>query len=131
MKDLGNINYFLGMHINQNLDKNTIEIDQIEYLKSILEQYGMSDCHSVSTPIEPNLNLLENVVVDNVLENKCRQLIGSLMYAMLGSRPDISVALSYLSTYQNKPSTDLWNALKRVLRYIKGTINLKLLYKKR
>ncbi len=50
-----------------------------------------------------------------MLESKCRQVIGKLMYAMLGTRPDLSTALSILSRYQNYPSVELWAALKRIL----------------
>lgn len=52
------------------------------------------------------------------------------MYAMLCTRPDLCVALNFLSKYQNKNNKELWQSLKRILRYIKGTIELKLIYKK-
>lgn len=52
------------------------------------------------------------------------------MYAMLCTRPDLCIAVNILSRYQNKNNKELWNCLKRVLRYIKGSINLKLTYQK-
>lgn len=126
--DLGeNNNRYLGINIKRK--GKTIELDQIQYLEDILKKYNMQDCNAVSTPIEPSIELTTEPTTDKKLEHQCRQLIGSLMYAMLGTRPDICYALSYLSRYQVYASEKLWNALKRILRYIKGTLYYKLIYK--
>ncbi|KAF2895017.1 hypothetical protein ILUMI_11159, partial [Ignelater luminosus] len=58
----------------------------------------------------------------------CRKVIGSVIYAATTTRPDLSAAMSYLSRYQDYGNNDIWICLKRVLRYIKGSINLKLTY---
>lgn len=126
--DLGQSNNkYLGINITRK--GKTIELDQVQYLESILKKYKMQDCNAVSTPIEPGIELTREPTKDKKLEHQCRQLIGSLMYAMLGTRPDICYALSYLSRYQNYASEKLWNALKRILRYIKGTLHYKIIYK--
>lgn len=62
-------------------------------------------------------------------EHKCRSLIGSLMYATIGSRPDLAMPVYFLSRFQSKPNKILWQALKRVLRYVKETIDYTLIYK--
>jgi hypothetical protein len=133
MKDMGDVSCYLGININQNLNENIIEIDQKRYLEQILEKYGMDQCKPIGTPMDPNTKLEyfekpENI--DMSLETKCRQLIGSLMYAAVGSRPDLCAPVNILSRFQSKPCKELWNALKRVLRYIKGTLELKLVYEK-
>ncbi|KAK9686340.1 hypothetical protein QE152_g37261, partial [Popillia japonica] len=63
------------------------------------------------------------------LESKCRQIVGCIMYAMLGTRPDLCSSISLLSRYQNCASQQLHVCLKRVLRYIKGTVDLRIVYK--
>ena len=129
MKDLGLISTYLGIQVEQTEEK--IKINQSVYLKKVLEDFGMSDCKPVSTPMDPNFKVeeLNQEEVDLNLEEKCRRVIGCLMYAMLGSRPDLCAAMSILSRYQSKPSENLWKSLKRLLRYVKGTVDLSLVYK--
>lgn len=130
MKDMGLVKNYLGINIDQDLENKVIKINQINYLKRVLERFNMQECNSVSTPMDPKFKI-ENSESrhDQDLETKCRSLIGCLMYAMVGSRPDICAAISFLSRFQGQPSETLWNSLKRVLRYINGTLNLNLVYK--
>lgn len=91
----------------------------------------MSDCNPVSTPIEQNFKfeiLKREKSECPEIEKKCRQLIGSLMYAVCGTRPDLCVSVCFLSRYQHCASIMLYKALKRILRYIKGTLNYSLVY---
>lgn len=122
MKDLGNISKFLGMHITQEKDK--IIINQTEYIKLILKKFNMDQCKPVTVPIEPNF--IYSGDYDSKYEAKCRSLIGALLYVSLCSRPDIMVSVSILARYQHIANECLWIALKRVLRYLQGTINLSL-----
>lgn len=127
MTELGKDNLkYLGIHINRKED--IIEIDQKQFLEELLRKYKMQDCNAVSTPIESGTDLKKGKTEDESLESRCRALIGSLMYASLGTRPDLCYAISYLSRFQAYPSEQLWNALKRVLRYIKGTLDYKLVF---
>ncbi|KAI5727868.1 hypothetical protein M8J77_007947 [Diaphorina citri] len=122
MKDLGNISKFLGMNITQEKDK--IIINQTEYIKLILKKFNMDQCKPVTVPIEPNF--IYSGDYDSKYEAKCRSLIGALLYVSLCSRPDIMVSVSILARYQHIANECLWIALKRVLRYLQGTINLSL-----
>lgn len=93
----------------------------------------MFECKSVYTPMDCNFDyecLIKEKCQNKEVENKCRKLIGCIMYAMLGSRPDLCNSISILSRYQNYASEKLLLCLKRVLRYIKSTIDLKLTYKR-
>lgn len=128
MKDMNGVTKYLGININ--VKEDCIELDQEDYLRSILKKYNMENCKPVSTPIEPGLKIEKKAPEDKELVTKCRQLIGSLMYAMLGTRPDICFAVSYLSRFQDCANEDVWKGLKRILRYVKGTIGLKLIFKK-
>ena len=87
----------------------------------------MSDCKSVATPIECNLNL-EKGKENKRIDKPYRELISCLMYVALTSRPDLCAATIYFSQFQNCPNEKHWVNLKRILRYIKGTLDLKLIY---
>lgn len=89
----------------------------------------MTDCHAVSTPLPTKLDYTA-LNSDENYEAPCKNVIGCLMYAMLCTRPDICIAVNILSRFQSKNNKELWQCLKRVLRYIKGSINIKLVYKK-
>lgn len=121
MKDLGPISYFLGMSIKQDMSNSKITLNQTTYLKSVLCNFGMENCKPVSTPFDTNFDhsvFKREKSESQEIENKCRRLIGVLMYAMLCTRPDLSICVSILSRYQSCASQELWIALKRVLRYI-------------
>lgn len=128
-KDLGLASHYLGMSITQSDDG--IYLDQCNYLKKVLDLFNMSDCKSVSVPLDANFDsqtLLREKSENMDVENRCRRAIGCLMYAMIGTRPDLSIYLNILSRYQSCASEELWSCIKRVLRYVKGTVDLKLLY---
>lgn len=132
MKDLGLASNYLGISIKQDMNSSITVLNQKAYLEKILSDYQMTDCKSVSTPIEQNYNfnlLARDNSENQEIESKCRMLIGSLLYACC-TRPDLCVAISFLSRYQHCASNDLFKSLKRILRYIKGTINLSLIYRK-
>lgn len=129
MKDLGLARNYLGINISQ--ENGVTTMNQGKYLISILKRYKMLDCNPVSTPIDQNFNfqiLQRERSESSEIETKCRQLIGCLLYAACGTRPDICVAVSFLSRFQHCASQLLYKSLKRILRYIKGTSQLSLVY---
>ena len=87
----------------------------------------MTECKPVATPLDPSIQLkiADASPVDQTL---FQQIIGSLMYLMIGTRPDIAAAVSIISQFASNPTTLHHQAAKRILRYLKGTINLKLNY---
>lgn len=133
MKDLGLAKYFLGISIEQDAINGILKISQKAFLKQILQKYNMSECKSVATPMDSKFktdSLNKQKSESQELETRCRQLIGCLLYAVLGSRPDLCACVSILSRFQKCASEELWNMLKRVLRYIKGTIDLSLVFER-
>lgn len=136
MKDLGVVTSVLGMNIVRDLKCGTISIDQSHYITEILERFGMQDCHPVLSPMDINVKLSKdtcpNTVVDrNYMENiPYQEAVGSLMYAAQVSRPDICFALSVVSRFNHNPSKIHWQAVKRIFRYLKGTTNTKLVYRR-
>lgn len=131
MKDLGLLSYFLGISVEQDIKNGTIVLSQKQYLENVLVKFGMLDCKPVNTPMDSDFDyeILKGDKSESFdIENRCRQIIGCIMYAMLGTRPDLCSSISLLSRYQNCASEKLVTSLKRVLRYIKGTLELKLVY---
>lgn len=127
MSDLKEIKLFLGIKITRHNDK--ITLDQSAYIKTVLNKFKMQDCKPVSTPLENKLNY-EALNSEEKCNAPCRNVIGCLMYIMLCTRPDLSISVNILSRYTNKNNKELWQCLKRVLRYLKGTVDIKLTYKK-
>jgi len=116
---------YLGMNIEIDRENRNLTIDQSGYLSRILDKFGMMDSNSCANPLEqrPRKKILEESEADIKIY---RQAIGSLLYAALGSRPDIAYAVGLLGRYAANPSTTHMQCVKHLLRYIKGTINRKL-----
>ncbi|KAK2578120.1 hypothetical protein KPH14_007648 [Odynerus spinipes] len=87
----------------------------------------MYDCKAVNTPLLSKLDYIA-LNSDEKFDAPCRSLIGCLMYIMICTRPDFSVAVNISSRYSNKNNKELWQCLKRVLRYLKGSIEVRLNY---
>lgn len=128
IKDLGVIKQCLGMHINVHRD--CITVDQEQFIDSILKKFNMSDCSGSDTPMEVNLKLQKGVISKVVQKYPYQQLIGSLMYLSVLTRPDISFSVSYLSQYNNCYNESHWKHLKRLLKYLKKTKSYGLIYRK-
>lgn len=126
MVDLQEIKLFLGIQIERNNQE--ISLNQSAYLKTVLSKFNMDECKAISTPLPTKLDY-DALNSDEAYDAPSRNLIGCLMYVMLCTRPDLCVSINLLSRHQSKNSKILWQYLKRVLRYIKGTINIKLVYK--
>ncbi|KAH0772386.1 hypothetical protein KY290_012557 [Solanum tuberosum] len=120
MTDLREMAFFLGMEVKQIQDQ--IFIFQNKYAKEILRKFRMGDCKSMSTPMNQKEKLIKNDGVERVQEGSYRSLIGCLMY-LTTTRPYILYVVSVLSRFLNSPSELHMQAAKRVLRYVKGTMD--------
>ena len=118
MKDLGPITWFLGIQFKQTSD--SIEMNQSHYLKGILERFKMSDCKPRSTPCEMKLEVYEQrneeIKDDNNDDKRYREIVGSLVYAMTCSRPDLAWVVTKLSQHLAKPTKVDWMMIKHVER---------------
>src|SRR5437762_14019331 len=112
-------------------ESNGIKIHQVNYIHTLLHRHGMQDCNSVNTPMNPSIKLIaimnSNIKIDS---SQYQQYIGELMFAAIATRPDIMFAVSQLSSYNLDPCQRHLAAAKHVLRYLKGTINLGIVYKR-
>lgn len=125
MKDLGTAKRCIGMNISRNTEERKLWIDQKDYVEAILKKHQMMDCKAVDTPLESGLDFSESNNNENI-DVPYQETIGSLLYLSQISRPDIAYAISLLSRYNNCYTMTHWNAVKRVLRYLKGTVNYRL-----
>ena len=131
MEDRGEINYLLGMSVKRDRQKQTLKIDQKLYIQQVLERFGMQDCKPVSTPIESGRKFQKTQEDETAVDTKrYQELIGSLVYASVSTRPDISEAVGKLSQHMSRPNNEHWVGAKRVLRYLKGTAGFGLVYTK-
>ena len=123
MQDVGPARRFLGLDIEREAD-GTYSVHQRRYIDGILRRFGMESANTAPTPLHKN-TMLDYFKDDQpVDQGEYLCLVGSLMYAALGTRPDISFAVGALSAYNHDPWKVHLTAAKRVLRYLKGTRDL-------
>jgi len=127
MTNMGLMEYFLGLEVKQG--EKGIFVSQERYVEEILNKFKMTNCNSVSTPMEPGTKLSKFDGGDRVDASKYRSLVGSLRY-LTSTRPDLLLSVGIVSWYMEEPSYGHWKVLKRILRYIRGTISLGLYYTK-
>ncbi|KAJ9547314.1 hypothetical protein OSB04_019857 [Centaurea solstitialis] len=125
MKDMGEADVILGIRIKR-VNKG-IALMQSHYVEKILKKFNYSDCSPVSTPMDPSVKLMPNKGMA-VSQLEYSQAIGCLMYAMTSTRPDIAYAVGRLSRYTSNPSTQHWQAIQRIFKYLKGTMDYGLYY---
>ena len=126
---MGKLHYFLGMSAIQDQDSKSVWIGQPAYVNNLLAKYGMQNCKPVSTPVEPGNKLRVASETDETVDQQLYQsTVGSLMYLSVSTRPDITFAVSNLARYSVKPTKAHWSAAKRVMRYLKGTSELGIIY---
>ncbi|KAE8660160.1 acyl-CoA dehydrogenase family member 10-like [Hibiscus syriacus] len=134
MKDLGSTNNILGMQIHRDRSNRKIWLSQKNYLKKILSRFNMQDCKPIYTPLSINFKLSSSMSPNSKEERmemsqvSYASVVGSLMFAMICTRPDIAQAVGVVSRYMANPGKEHWNTVKRILRYIKGTLNNLLCY---
>ena len=131
INDLGEPNTIIGIEIERNRQDRTISICQRKYINNILKRYNLQDANGVGMPLDPNVTLTkyeEPKGSENKLINGYASAIGSLMYAAIGTRPDIAFAVQTLSQFTTNPGPAHWTALKRVFRYLAGTRDLRITY---
>ena len=127
MTDLGELKYFLGMEIGQDQVSGQVTMRQTKFLKSILSKFGMQDSKPVKTPQDTGLKLTKNMCEGGCLHEDTmksvpyRSYVGGIMYLMVATRPDLAAAVGILSQFAADPCPTHWQALKRVLRYLKAT----------
>ncbi|KAM2637579.1 hypothetical protein EV1_022054 [Malus domestica] len=126
MKDLGPLHYFLGMEVSRT--PSAFYLTQSKYILELLQKTNMADAKPISTPVPSGkrLSLYDGEPLSD--GSSFRSVVGALQY-LLFTRPDIAYAVNQVCQFMHSPTTAHWAAVKRILRYLKGTHDHGLLYK--
>ncbi|GJT69334.1 retrovirus-related pol polyprotein from transposon TNT 1-94 [Tanacetum coccineum] len=127
MSMMGKISFFLGLQISQS--PRGIFINQSKYALESLKKYGFESCDPVDTPMVEKSKLDEDKDGKAVDPSHYRGMIGTLLY-LTASRPDLQFAICMCARYQARPTEKHLNAVKRIFRYLKGTVHRGLWYPK-
>ena len=131
MKDVGKLHYCLGINIEQNEEQKCLKIHQKQYILNMLKKYSLFDAKIITTPADIIVKLKkDDGVSKNVNSVVYQSMVGSLLYATIATRPDIAQAVGMVSKFCSKPTEAHLTAVKRILRYLKGTLNLAIKYQK-
>ena len=98
MKDMGKASFILGIRIRCDREKGLLAIDQSTYIRKFLHEYGMENSHPIATPIDGYHSLSPSgATEERTSQREYQKKIGSIMYAMVGTRPDIAYTVGKLS----------------------------------
>ena len=134
MSDLGELAWILGIRVERDRAARTISLSQAAYIDSLVKRFQLVDAPPLSTPIDPNALLTKSQSpstprqFDDMRNVPYREAVGSLMYAAVGTRPDITFTVTALSQYLQNPGRPHWEQAKRAVRYLKGTRDWKLTF---
>ena len=135
MKDLGAAKQILGMRIKRDTNSRTLLLSQDKYINKVLSRFNMQNAKVVSTPLGVHFRLSKEQSPKTEEEHAYMakvpyaSSIGSLMYVMVCTRPDIAQAVGAVSRYMNNPGKLHWEAVKWILRYLRGTTSKALCFK--
>ncbi|SGZ30521.1 BQ5605_C048g12393 [Microbotryum silenes-dioicae] len=130
IKRLGPAEYILGIQVKCGQD-GSITLSQERYLRDLLDKFRLGNAKPASIPMQPGVVLdFQDSSATPQDRTRYLQAIGSLMYAAVGTRPDLAYVVAYLARFSQQPSPAHWMAITQVLRYIKGTLDLGLTYRK-
>jgi hypothetical protein len=127
MSDLGLLRYYLGIEVNQG--NQGISIKQTGYAIKLLKQAGLMECNATTFPMEPGLKLSKKDEGPDVDATEFRRLVGSLRY-LTHSRPDLTFSVGYVSRFMQSPKQIHMQAVKQILRYLKGSVDLGIHYRR-
>jgi histone deacetylase 1/2 len=123
LKDLGDLHYFLGIEVKKVTDG--LLLSQQRYAADIIKRANMERSKSIETPISTvdKLSIADGVKLGPVDATQYRSMVGALQYLTL-TRPDISFAVNKVCQFLHAPTTVHWKAVKRILRYVQGTLGV-------
>ena len=121
----GELSWILGMEVQRDRRNKTISLSQNQYLQSVLTKFNMVDCKDKTTPMEESQTGAEQDQGFEVVNY--RSAVGAVMYAMICTRLDLAFAVGNVARFMQEPKQIHWKAVKRILRYIRGTLDTKLI----
>ena len=136
MKDLRESRKILGIDLNRNRDQSSLSISQATNCEKLVKRFNLSEAKPVTIPIAQHFKLSSASSPKDIdLEHKQQmervpysQAMGSLMYLMISTKPDLSYSTSLVSKYMFNPGRRHWEATKWIIRYLIWSKNAKLCY---
>lgn len=134
MKDLGDAKTMLNMRIDYDRKSGILRLDQPKYTESILKRFNMGNCDPVKTPSDASHKLTREMSPSSPNEKEKMQSIpyqeavGSVLYLVQCTRPDIAFSVANVSQFNQNPGPAHWKGVKRIMRYLKGTLDYKLTF---
>jgi hypothetical protein len=125
MSDLGLLSFYLGIEVHQG--DFGIMIRQTAYTKRVVELAGLTDCNSALTPMEERLKLSRDSTTEEVDATQYQRLVRSLRY-LAHTRPDLAFSVGYVSRFMQRSTMEHQQAVKRIIRYVAGTLDHGLYY---
>ncbi|KAJ0797294.1 putative RNA-directed DNA polymerase [Helianthus annuus] len=130
MKDLGPAKQILGIRITRDRASKKLHMSQEQYIEKVLRRFNMDKAKSVSSPLTPNFKLTDKDCpsskeeIEDMDKVPYASAVGSLMYAMVCTRPDIAHAVGVVSRFLSNPGKKHWEAVKWIFRYLRGSSKL-------
>jgi hypothetical protein len=137
MQDFGELKGMLGIKVDYDREKGTLSLSQGKYVEEILKRFRMESVSGVISPLQSGIKysrLMEPKTEkekDEMSKVPYRSAVGSLMYLMLCTRPDIAASIGVMSRFLNNPGKQHWEGVKRIIRYVKATKDLKLTFERK
>ncbi|KAK8613675.1 hypothetical protein V6N13_101432 [Hibiscus sabdariffa] len=134
MKDLGEAAYILGVKIYRDRSRRLLGLSQSTYIDKVLKRFSMEESKRGFLPMRHGISLSKEMCPSTPQERErmsqipYASAIGSIMYAMICTRPDLSYALSMTSRYQANPGECHWTSVKNILKYLRRTKDVFLVY---
>lgn len=130
IRDLGEPGYFLGMELERDRAAGYLKLTQTRMTKELVKKFNLQDANPKVVPLSPAVKLSKTGEELDKSKNGYSELVGSLLYLSVCTRPDIAQAVGALARYMSKPTEEHWAAAKGVLRYLKGTLGQGVVYDK-
>ncbi|CAI7803616.1 unnamed protein product [Closterium sp. NIES-53] len=124
---MGDVKYYLGMHVERDLDKGVLRLHQRKYCEGLAEKYGLQDGGKPATPLPSGFTVepcADEEVVGESDKKLFHSMVGALNYAANHTRPDIAFAISRLASVVSRPSHEQLEAAKRLVRYVSATASV-------
>ena len=134
MKDHGEATYILGIKIYRDISKKLLGLSQSTYIDKMLKRFSMEQSKRGYVPMSSGITLSKSMCRKtqdertNTSMTPCSSAKGSIMYAKLCTRPNVSYALSVTSRYQSDPGKGYWVVVKNILKYLRRTKDVFLIY---
>jgi hypothetical protein len=136
IKDVGNTHRLLGMRVDQDLEAGTVTLSQRAYFEKMLTDFGLENVKLRSTPLPVGI-VLDSTMSPTTPEDRAlmvgkpyREVVGSVMWGQLATRPDLSYPVSIFSRFQTNPGIEHWRALLHTVGYIRNTLDYALVYRR-